>query len=296
MAFHNPKGRANYEPNSWGSGPREAPSQGFRSVPEEVSGPKLRVRAERFADHYSQARQFYVSQTPTEQTHIKDAFVFELSKVETPAIRTRMVAQLLNVDETLARQVASGLGLKELPSAAPPARPIKKDLPPSLALSILRNGPNDFKGRKLGVLVTDGVDAQLLAALQQAAEAEGAVVEVVAPTVSGVRASDGKTVTAKQKINGGPSVLYDAVAVIPSADGAALLAREATARDFVNDAFAHAKFIGYSETAKPLFDKAGVSEMDGGCVVLKSAADAKSFISNCRKLRFWEREAKVHAV
>jgi len=237
-----------------------------------------------------------VSQTPTEQTHIKDAFVFELSKVETPAIRARMVAQLLNVDETLAKQVASGLGLKELPSAAPPARPVKKDLPPSPALSILRNGPNDFKGRKLGVLVTDGVDAQLLAALQQAAEAEGAVVEVVAPTVSGVRASDGKTVTAKQKINGGPSVLYDAVAVIPSADGAALLAHEATARDFVNDAFAHAKFIGYSETAKPLFDKAGVSEMDGGCVALKSAADAKRFIANCRKLRFWEREAKVHAV
>jgi len=296
MAFHNPKGRANYEPNSWASGPREAPPKGFRSVPEEASGPKLRVRAERFADHYSQARQFYVSQTPTEQTHIKDAFVFELSKVETPAIRARMVAQLLNVDETLAKQVASGLGLKELPSAAPPARPIKKDLPPSPALSILRNGPNDFKGRKLGVLVTDGVDAQLLAALQQAAEAEGAVVEVVAPTVSGVRASDGKTVTAKQKINGGPSVLYDAVAVIPSADGAALLAHEATARDFVNDAFAHAKFIGYSETAKPLFDKAGVSEMDGGCVALKSAADAKRFIANCRKLRFWEREAKVHAV
>lgn len=90
--------------------------------------------------------------------------------------------------------------------------------------------------------------------------------------------------------------MYDAVAVIPSADGAALLAREATARDFVNDAFAHAKFIGYSETAKPLFDKAGVSEMDGGCVALKSAADAKSFIANCRKLRFWEREAKVRAV
>jgi catalase len=64
----------------------------------------------------------------------------------------------------------------------------------------------------------------------------------------------------------------------------------------VNDAFAHAKFIGYSETAKPLFDKAGLSEMDSGCVALKSASDAKSFIANCRKLRFWEREAKVHAV
>ncbi|MBV8575179.1 MAG: catalase, partial [Acetobacteraceae bacterium] len=101
MAFINPKGRVNYEPNSWGGtmgGPREAPDRGFRSFPVEEGGSKLRIRAELFADHYSQARQFYVSQTPTEQTHIKDAFVFELSKVETPAIRSRMVSHLLNVD------------------------------------------------------------------------------------------------------------------------------------------------------------------------------------------------------
>jgi catalase len=296
MAFYNPKGRVNYEPNSWGAGPRESPSHGFRSVPEEMGGEKLRVRADRFADHYSQARQFYVSQTETEQTHIKDAFVFELSKVETPAIRARMVAQLLNVDEGLAKKIAEGLGMKELPPAVEPARAVKKDLPASPALSIIRNGPKDFKGRKLGVLVTEGVDATLLSALHKAVEGEGAVIEIVAPTVGGVTASDGSRIAAKQKINGGPSVLYDAVAVIPSAEGAALLAREATAKDFVSDAFAHAKFIAYSEAAKPLFEKAGVMEMDGGCVALKSAADAKGFVEACRKLRFWEREAKVHAV
>jgi catalase len=144
--------------------------------------------------------------------------------------------------------------------------------------------------------VTDGVDTQLLAALQQAAEAEGAFIEIIAPTVGGVMGSDGKAVPARQKINGGPSVLYDAVAVLASAEGAALLAREAAAKDFVNDAVAHAKFIAYSEAAKPLFEKAGVAEMDGGFVALKSAADAKGFLAACRKLRFWEREAKVHAV
>ena len=296
MAFHNPKGRVNYEPNSWGSGPREAPTIGFRSVLEKVSGPKLRVRSELFADHYSQARQFYVSQTEIEQTHIKDAFVFELSKVETPAIRARMVSHLLNVDEALAKKVAEGLGMKDLPTAVEPARPVKKDLPSSPALSIIRNGPEDFKGRKLGVLVSDGVDAPLLAALQEAAAAEGALIEIVAPTVGGLTASDGKAILAKQKINGGPSVLYDAIVVIPSADGAALLAGEATAKDFVSDAFAHAKFIAYSEAAEPLFQRAGVTEMDGGCVALKGPTDAKAFLKACRKLRFWEREAKVHAV
>jgi catalase len=297
MAFHNPKGRVNYEPNSWGGagGPRESPDHGYRSYPAQESGQKLRVRGERFADHYSQARQFFLSQTPVEQTHIKDAFVFELSKVETPAIRARIVSHLMNVDAALAQKVADGLGLAAMPQAAEPARPVKGNLPPSPALSILKNGPKTFKGRKIGVLASDGADAALLGALRQAAEAEGAMVELVAPKVGGVATSDGKRVEAQQKVNGGPSVLYDAVVVLLSADGAKLLVNEATAKDFVSDAFAHAKFIAYSDAAKPLLQKAG-AEMDGGTIALSSAADAQGFIQACRALRFWEREAKVHAV
>jgi catalase len=141
------------------------------------------------------------------------------------------------------------------------------------------------------------VDAGLLAALEEAALAEGAMVELVAPTVGGVTMSDGKRMPAQQKVNGGPSVLYDAVALLPSEQGAALLTKEATAKDFVSDAFAHAKFIAYAEAARPLMQKAGVAEMmDEGFVALKSAADAKRFIEVCRQLRHWEREAKVHAV
>lgn len=299
MAMRNPGGRANYEPNSWGpaqGGPREDPRHGFRSVPAPESGEKLRIRAELFADHYSQARQFYISQTPVEQAHIANAFVFELSKVETPPIRERVVSHLRNVDEGLAQRVADGLGLKAMPEAAPPARPVIRDLAPSPALSILRNGPKSFKGRKLGLLVTDGVDAALLGALRAAAKAEGAMVEIVAPRIGGVTASDGATVEAQQKVNGGPSVLYDAVAVLASAEGAALLAREATARDFVADAYAHAKFIGHTPASRPLFEAAGLRQMDGGFVPLQGAGDAERFLAACRAIRFWEREAMVQAV
>ena len=298
MVMRNPKGRANYEPNSWGAagGPRESPERGYTSFPAQESGPKLRVRAELFADHYSQARQFYASQTPVEQTHIKDALVFELSKVETPAIRARMVSHLLNIDEKLAQKVADGLGLVEMPAPAEPACPVLKDLPASPALSIVANGPGSIKGRKVGALVTDGTDAGLLSALRQAVEAEGATLELVAPKVGGITASDGKAMPAQQKVNGGPSVLYDAVAVLPSAEGAMLLAKEATARDFVNDAFAHAKFIAYAGTAKPLLERAGLTEMDGGFFALNGPGDVKGFVQACGKMRFWEREASVHAV
>ena len=289
MAFHNPKGRANYEPNSWGEGPREDPQRGFRSFEAPVEGVKLRARPERFADHYSQARQFYLSQTPVEQVHIRDAFVFELSKVETEAIRARMVAHLRVVDEDLAAGVAGGLGLA-LPPAAEPARaPV--DLTPSPALSILGNAPGTFRGRKLGVLAADGADAGLLDALAAAAEAAGATVELVAPKVGGVTDSAGTLRPARQQLKGGPSVLYDAVALALSEAGAADLAREPAAREFVADAFAHGKFIAHTAGAKALLDAAGVAP-DEGCVALGEGSDATAFLERCAELRHWAREAK----
>jgi catalase len=300
MAMINPRGRANYEPNSWGpeiGGPRESRTIGYKPAPEQISGDKLQARGELFADHYSQARQFYVSQTEVEQAHIKDAFVFELSKVETPAIRERLVSHLLNVDETLAKKVADGLGLREMPQPAAAARAIIADLPVSKALSVVRNGPKRFEGRKLGILVTDGADMGLLGALQTAAEAAGGVVELVGPKIGGIVCSDDMLMPVKQKINGGPSVLYDAVAILPSAEGAALLAQEATAKDFINDAFAHAKFIAYGPDAAPLLEKANIArDLDDGCIALKKPADAGAFIKTCGALRFWAREAKTHAV
>jgi catalase len=300
MAFINPKGRANYEPNSWSTaigGPRESPQLGFNSFPAEEEGQKLRTRSETFADHYSQARQFYVSQTPVEQAHIAAAFTFELSKVETPTIRTRMVSHLLNVDETLAKKVADGLRLPELPKPAEPARPVVTTLKASPALSILGNPPGTFKGRKLGVLVSDGVDAALLSGVQAAFREEGAVVKLVAPMVGGVKASDGSWIPADEKIDGGPSVVFDAIAVLLSDTGAQLLTDEATARDFVADAYAHCKFIGHTAAAIPLLEKAGIApERDSGIVELKKPGDAAIFVQACRQLRFWERETTVKRV
>lgn len=295
MAMTNPTGRANYEPNSWGSidgGPREAPVQGFLSYPAAVAGPKLRVRPASFADHYSQARQFYLSQTETEQQHIADALIFELSKVERPAIRTRIVAHLLNITRELAEYVVDGLRLENMPRPANAAQPTQEHLRPSPALSIILNGPARFTGRTVGVLVTDGVDSNILRMLTTAVEAEGALLEIIALHVGGVASSDGAWIEAAQQIQGAPSVLYDAVALLPSADAVEGLVQELTARDFVADAFAHGKFIGYTEAALPLFDKAGVPERrDDGCIALAGAEDCAAFIVACRQLRFWERGA-----
>ncbi|MFN0263978.1 catalase [Tepidamorphus sp. 3E244] len=291
MAMHNPRGRANYEPNSHGLGPREDPERGFRSYEVEETGVKQRVRSETFADHYSQARQFYLSQTEVEQGHIADALIFELSKVENPAIRERVVSHLPNIDGDLAEMVADGLGLGEMPEAAIPAREVV-ETEPSPALSILANPPETFAGRKLGILVTDGIDGALFDDLSQAAKNAGATVEIVAEKVGGVTTSRGRTIAADQKLDGAPSVLYDAVAVLASAEGAAKLARMHSARTFLADAHAHKKFIALSDDAQNHFWSAAVPEdPDGGVHAIDSADDAEGFLKACKALRFWERDA-----
>ncbi len=298
MAMHNPKGRANYEPNSWGpeeGGSREDSEHGFTSYGLATEGKKQRVRSETFADHYSQARQFYISQTPIEQKHISNALVFELSKVEHKRIRERMVSHVLNIDKHLAETVARGLGLANMPEAAEAARPTRMDLAQSDKLSIMKNGPDTFKGRKMGVLMTDGADGDLFVTVKKALMDKGAMLEIIAPAVGGVKDSKGTHIDAQQKIDGGPSVLYDAVVILISEEGAKMLAGDATARDFVSDAFAHCKFIGYVAAAKPLLTAAGIMEMvDEGCVQLDSASDVLPFIAMCADLRFWEREPKVN--
>jgi catalase len=248
------------------------------------------LRPESFADHYSQAHQFFISQTPVEQQHIIDAFVFELSKCERVAIRQRMVAGLRRVDEALAQAVGDGLGLKELPEPVDVARQPIEGLLPSPALSILRNGPESFAGRKLGVLVADGADADLVGALQTTCDKLQVSLEFIAPVVGGVALSDGAWLPAQQKIDGGPSVLYDAVVVVCTEEGAAELSKLPTARDFVTDAFAHNKFIAHTRAASALFQAAGLEgKADGGFVALSNSQDSEGFIRKCAALRHWER-------
>ena len=106
-------------------------------------------------------------------------------------------------------------------------------------------------------------------------------------------ASKKETSSGHQRIDGGPSVLYDAVILLASKHGAPALAAEPAVRDFVADAYAHCKFIGYTGDASSLFEAAGLGGLtDDGFVSLDehSAAD---FISRCARLRFWPRQAAI---
>jgi catalase len=108
--------------------------------------------------------------------------------------------------------------------------------------------------------------------------------------------SDGSWLEAQQAIKGGPSVLYDAVAILISPDAANHLAGEPAARDFIADAFAHSKFVGYGDSARPLIEAIlGKNAIDEGFIELKAVTDVSNFVETCRQLRYWQRGSKAEA-
>jgi catalase len=293
MQMASQKGRVNYQPSSLQpDSPRQDPHRGLTSFAEPLNGTKLRLRAESFADHFSQARQFFYSQTETEQNHIVSAFIFELSKVDTKPVRERMVGQLANVDPKIAERVAAGLGLRSKIEPVPTTVKVRTDLPASPALSILGNAKKTMEGRKIGCLVADGTDAAIVRAIKSAAKKAKADFAIVAPKVGGAVASDGKVIEAGMQLAGGASVLFDAVFVALSAEGAGLLKKEAAAVAWVHDAYAHCKVIGSTQDAQALLEMAGAKPDEGVLI----GASAETFIEAASKGRTWSREPKVRTI
>jgi len=287
MQMQVPKGRVAYDPSSLeDDSPRETPA-GFRSYATADDGRKGRTRAASFADHYSQARAFFRSLEKPEQAHLASALVFELSKVETLKVRVRTVSHLRNIDESLAKRVADGLALGDLPDAAPTATPAQ-DMPAVPEVRIIGRTKDTLQGRCIGILFDEGSDAGLIAGLRKAAQKAGAEVKLVAPKVGGATLSDGKRQAADGQLAGTPSAVFDAVAVVLSAEGAKALAREAAAVEFVSHAWAHLKAIASDAGGQALLKAARVGN-DAGIV---EAEDAKGFLA-AAATRQWAREPKL---
>jgi catalase len=257
------KGRVSYEPNSLGRGcPMQRPWEqvGFVSYPEQLSGEKIRIRSETFADHFSQAALFWRSQATWEQDHIVSAFCFELGKVEVAAVRERMVSNLTLVDPVLAKRVADGLGM------AVPAPPVgAKSLPRTDKLKIdpalsMANKHKDFiVGRKIAVLVANKVDGPTIDALQKSLEAGGASLKLIAPRLGEIKSSEGKSIKVDHSLPTVGSVLFDAVFIPGGQQSVKALCADAHAVLFVKEAYKHGKAIAAINEGVLLIAKAANS-------------------------------------
>ena len=313
-------GRVSYHPNSLGGGcPFQAKIEegGFASFNERVDARKVRERSESFSDHFSQATLFFQSQTPVEQGHIIKALRFELGKVETVAIRERMLGLLSQIDATLAAKVADGLGMLVPKTPEKPmnhgvganADPKKHEpdlgkKPPvktSDALSMVKNPTisNTIATRQVAFLCNDGVDGQSVDSMKKALEQAGAVVKIIAPHLGTISTEQGKELPVDQSYLIAASVLFDAV-YVPAGEGIAALQNISEVIEFINDAFKHCKFIaaqgeGIAVLANSNAAKTGKAS-DGGVLLGGKPSDAtlpQKFVKAMGNHRFWEREEKI---
>lgn len=314
-------GRVSYSPNSLGNGyPAQAKEAdgGFVSHNERVEAYKVRERNESFADHFSQAALFFNSQTEPEQQHIIKALRFELSKVETVAIRERMVGLLSQVDKKLAQKVAAGLGMnvpqpekpmnKGIGADADPKKhepkPLDKSYAPSPALSMIENPTvtDSIETRHVAFMCAEGFSEKSANALKKALEAKGAAAKIIGPHAGTIKGDAGTEVKTDFAFFSSSSVLFDAVYVL-SGSGAQALAENDNVIEFINDAYRHCKVIGFDSGLEPLIEKTTIgNKLAGGkdsslpgIVMNTGTAKAfnEDFIAQMGRHRIWEREPKV---
>ena len=262
QAIH--RGRVSYEPNSLGGGcPFQAGAAGFVSFPEprQEDDHKVRGKPERFADHYTQATLFWKSQTPIEQAHIINAFRFELSRVQTPSIRERMVSGLMNVAPELAETVAQGLGIASMPLPMPKVLEThvepEVETSPSLSLSA-RPGDGSIRAKRIGIAVADGVVGEPLTALAARLAAAGAVPRFMAARLGRVTAANGQSIEIDVSMEAAPSVLFDAMVLPDGAEAISALAADARTLEFLKEQYRHCKPILAFGAASALLERAAI--------------------------------------
>ena len=304
------RGRVAYEPNSLAGGcPFQAGAMaGFTSFREPIEDDKVRGKPERFADHYTQATLFYNSQTAVEKAHILRAFRFELTRVQTPAIRERVVSMLANVDRDLAAALAAELGMADMPRPMPKAlrSPAPPELEESPALSIFAQpGDGSIRTRRIAILVADGVDGEAAEALHAGLTKLGAVPRYIGVRLGSVETESGERLEVEGTLETMPSVLFDAVAV-PGGKGAVkILGNVGHAAEFIKDQYRHAKPILVLGEGADLVESAGAparlptGSADPGMVGGRHATAAKAlpdFVKAIARHRHHEREMDPPAV
>lgn len=307
-------GRVAYHPNTLGGGcPFQAKIEqgGFVSFNERIDAQKIRDRSESFSDHFSQATLFYKSQTPVEQGHMIKALRFELGKVETEAIRTRVLGLLTQVDKTLAAKVAEGLGIKA-PSA--PEKPVnhgvganakakkhepypqKQQVSSSDALSMLKNKTlsNTIATRQIAFLCSEGVSETSVKNMKNALEKAGASVKIIAPHLGTIGTAQGGQLKVDQSLLIAASVLFDGV-FLPAGKGISSLKQHRDVIEFISDSHKHCKFIALEGEGAEVFTAANL-KMDEGVISGSKDGDknlAASYVKALGNHRFWDREDKI---
>jgi catalase len=166
----------------------------------------------------------------------------------------------------------------------------------------MANSPTDtIRTRKVAFLVAEGVDADSVDTVKEALEAEGAVVELVAPRLGNLFAEDDTPFMIKKSFLTASSVFYDAVYIPAGTNSVATIAAEPEALHFINQAYKHCKAIAADAAARQVLEAAYFGKnlpddadketvLQEGIVIAKPDVVAERFVDAIAQHRFWERE------
>lgn len=278
--------RVNYSPNSLGGNSPEMSTQkdgGFVHFPQKVDGQKRRERSPSFDDHYSQATLFLNSQSDVEKEHLIDAACFELGKVETLAVRARMIQNFMQVDQAFAMKVAAKVGVKAAPLKNGALKKITKS---SKALSLFSMPGPDLKGRKIAVLLKDGFSMKEFRSLEKELMAKKARAIAVAPILGEIKSREGEKFMVPKTFDTADSVVFDGIYVLSVLDD------EAKAIQIINEAYKHQKTIGFGADAIELVGSTLIDD-DNAQEVLIGKNIVQNFVTALTEHRHWKRNAKI---
>ncbi len=314
------KGKVSYSPSLLSNGyPLQASAAkgGFVSYPERIDAHKVRERSPSFMDHFSQATLFYNSQSEPEKNHIIDALSFELGKVNYVEIKERMLYLLMQINESLATEVAWAIGVhipktldkqlnQNIPADADPEqyKSVKREgaLDKSPALSMTSSPQNTISTRKVAILVAEGVNGDNVQAMIRALDKQGAMGILIAPRQGFIKAADDTDFPIYKSFLTDASVFYDAVYVPGGTNSVASLEADPDAVHFLNEAFKHCKPIAADSDAlqvlKATYFGRKLPENDSNetalteGIIIKDAISplTEAFIKAIAMHRFWERE------
>jgi catalase len=314
--------RTNYHPTGLGNGdapvPAPAEHSGYTHHMEKVDGTKIRERSKSFDDHFTQATFFWNSMTEIEKQHIIEAFHFELGKVKIKEVRQRVVDLVTNIDLELAKKVADGIGVKapSYPTIVDQPRGTVtmktrdgqvKSLDRSEALSQEGTATDSIKGRKIAVLVAEGVSSNQVMDLKSALEAGGATVHTISKHQNMLESAEGELLEVDMSFLTTQSVLYDAV-FVPGGRHIDTLKMQGDALNFINEAFKHCKPIGAAGEGIEFLQSTNIQgvrlqgtdsqeavTVDRGVVTSKSGVGGEfpdAFMQAIAQHRHWNREKK----
>lgn len=256
---------------------------GFVTYPSLVDGIKVRKTAASFMDHFSQARLFWNSMSDVEKSHILQAFSFELGKVNSPAVRERVVHLIAHISRPLAVSVAEQVGVP-----APPESIKESDVTASSKALSMQNTVFSAKTLKLGVIIDEGFDSNALQNALETWEKAGIEPVFISRHLGDLKGTAGNSLSVDQTFLTGSPLLYDGLFVI--AGPYASRDFQFMTNQFIIEQFNHYKPIGGLKDGAKWIESVHLENRPGVFITeTPTPSFNQIFVDAMAKQRFWNR-------